>query len=278
MGMHPDLELLTPELKFLSARGSLSQLVDARTSYRTFEDRMLNRWFDRGPNIGLQRILSRSRIESELPALRRGIRAGDADAAAGVFTHRLLDPVGSASGARGWVEMTPLNARASGTLIRILPDMKLVHAVRDGRDVACSVVRVHWGPSDYDVALDWWANRLERAFVRSASLPRDQVLVVRLEDLVKHDRERQYARLLEFLGIDDDPAMRAFFETSMTPERAHIGRWREDVPPERMARFVEHHRRLAERLAARGFPYRPEPDEPAGAGPRDTAEPVAVQV
>jgi hypothetical protein len=154
--------------------------------------------------------------------------------------------------------------------------MKLVHAVRDGRDVACSVVRVHWGPKDFDVALDWWARRLERAFARSAAMPVDQVLVVRLEDLVAHDRERQYARLLEFLGLDDDPAMRALFESSMTPERAHIGRWRDEVPPGRLAAFVEHHRQLADHLVARGFPYRPEPDDLLGDAAVEAKETVAT--
>jgi sulfotransferase family protein len=275
IGAHRDIYLLTPELKFLSARGSLSDLVAGKASYRVFEDRLLNRWFDRGPNIGIQRVLPRSTIEAELPRLRKGLRT-DPPAAAGDFVHRLFDPIAEANGARGWAEMTPLNAQASSTLIRILPDMKLVHAVRDGRDVACSVVRVHWGPKDYDVALDWWARRLERAFARSAVLPEDQVLVVRLEDFVAHDRERQYTRLLEFLGLDDDPAMRGLFETSMTPDRAHIGRWREEVPRDRLAAFVAHHRQLAEHLAARGFPYRPEPDGIAAGASAEAKETVAV--
>jgi hypothetical protein len=276
IGAHPDIYLLTPELKFLSARGSLSDLVAGKASYRVFEDRLLNRWFDRGPNIGIQRVLPRSTIEAELPRLRKGLRS-DPPAAAGDFIHRLFDPIAEANGARGWAEMTPLNAQASSTLVRILPDMKLVHAVRDGRDVACSVVRVHWGPTDFDVALDWWARRLERAFIRSAAMPQDQVLVVRLEDFVAHDRERQYARLLEFLGLDDDPAMRTLFESSMTPERAHIGRWRDEVPPDRLPAFVEHHRRLAEHLAAGGWPYRPEPDEaPPSAAAVEANETVAV--
>jgi hypothetical protein len=63
----------------------------------------------------------------------------------------------------------------------------------------------------------------------------------------------------------------------MTPERAHIGRWRDEVPPDRLPAFVEHHRRLAEHLAAGGWPYRPEPDEaPPSAAAVEANETVAV--
>src|SRR5206468_2524470 len=64
-----------------------------------------------------------------------------------------------------------------------------------------------------------------------AEIPTDQLLVLQLEDLVLADRERSYARLVEFLEIPDDPAMRAFFESEVAPERAHVGRWRSELEP-----------------------------------------------
>jgi hypothetical protein len=53
-----------------------------------------------------------------------------------------------------------------------------------------------------------------------------------MEDLVIRDREHEYARLLSFMGLDDNDATRDFFERRQ-PEAAHAGRWREEVPPER---------------------------------------------
>ena len=64
-------------------------------------------------------------------------------------------------------------------------------------------------------------------------------------------------RLLEFTGLTEDPAVRAFFESETPADRAHAGRWRSGVPPERLAAFEEHHDRLAADLLARGRPYRP---------------------
>jgi hypothetical protein len=57
-------------------------------------------------------------------------------------------------------------------------------------------------------------------------VPEDRLLVVLLEDLVGADRERGYAELLAFLGLEDEEGTRAFFDAEMTPETAHLGRWR----------------------------------------------------
>ncbi len=151
---------------------------------------------------------------------------------------------------------------AAQTLGRLFPEMKLIHSVRDGRDVACSVVPLPWGPTDVDEALDWWARKLERAFAACDPLPEDRVCVVQMEDLLTRDRDQQYARLLTFLDVEDAPAMRAYFDASLTPERAHIGRWRQDVPAERLPAFDAHYQRLAAGLRERGRPVR-SADEPA---------------
>jgi hypothetical protein len=78
-----------------------------------------------------------------------------------------------------------------------------------------------------------------------------------MEDLVARHREREYARVLDFLGLPDDPAMREYFTERVTEDRSHIGRWLEDVPAARLAAFEAHHERLARQLHERGRPYHP---------------------
>ena len=73
-----------------------------------------------------------------------------------------------------------------------------------------------------------------------------------------NDRDREYARLLSFLGLDDNDATRDFFERQVRPEAAHAGRWREEVPPERLAAFEAHYERLVDDLRQRQRPYLPE--------------------
>ena len=245
LGAHPAYEMVPTEVRFISASGGLVDLAAGRTTFEAFEARLLDFWFGRGPRKGLHLFLDRSTVEAALPALRRDL-AADPWGAGRRFTYALLDPVADAAGARGWIEMTPANVVAARGLLRMFPDMRLVHSVRDGRDVACSVVPFHWGPDDVDEALDWWATKLEKGFAACDSLPADRVLVVQMEALVVRDREGEFARLLAFLGLDDDPAIRAFFDGRMGPDGAHAGRWRRDVPPDRLAAFEAHYERLAQ--------------------------------
>ena len=37
---------------------------------------------------------------------------------------------------------------------------------------------------------------------------------------------------MHYLGWGNQPSVQRFHDERMTPERAHIGRWREDFPPD----------------------------------------------
>ena len=87
--------------------------------------------------------------------------------------------------------------------------MRLVHVVRDGRDVACSFMRVPWAPDDFEAALGLWERRLLEAHRGTLELEPGRVHRLPVEDLVARDRERAYGELLGFLGIPDTPALRA---------------------------------------------------------------------
>ena len=109
--------------------------------------------------------------------------------------------------------MSSHNVREAQTLMRLFPEARVVHALRDGRDSASSVSGKTWGPRSTRAAIGWWADRL-RAIERGVrgsedgapySIPADRFRVVLLDDLVGHDRERTYEGLLQFLGLEDEP-------------------------------------------------------------------------
>jgi len=133
--------------------------------------------------------------------------------------------------------MSSHNVREAQTIMRLFPQARVIHALRDGRDAAASVTSKTWGPGSIGAAIGWWAERLRRieAGVRGSedgaefSVPADRFRVVMLDALVGADRERVYAELLAFLGLDDDAGMRAFFAREMTAEKAHVGRWRQGL-------------------------------------------------
>ena len=88
-----------------------------------------------------------------------------------------------------------------------------------------------WGPDSIVKGIDWWADRLRaiEAGVRGEedgaayALGPEQLFVVVLDDLVWGDREAAYGRLLDFLGVDDDAAMREFFDAPDEPGRRPRG-------------------------------------------------------
>lgn len=256
LGHHPAYSRIPVEAKFIAGRGGLRDLVRDRTTYGAFEKKIAGAWFDRDPGRGLQLIMKRAAIEDALRTLRSGLRS-DPFRAGGAFTHALLDPIAAADEKPGWIEKFPANIRVADVLYRMFPNMRLVHIVRDGRDVASSVVRFSWGPNNHDDALDWWARRLEAGFAACDRIPRDRVHVVQVEDLIARDRDHEYQRLLDFLGLADDPSMRAYFDERVTASNLHMGRWRREVPQDRLFEFDAHHERLAQEILRRGRPYRP---------------------
>jgi hypothetical protein len=67
------------------------------------------------------------------------------------------------------------------------------------------------------------------------------------------DREGAYGALLEFLGVDDEPAMREFFDTSMTAESANRGRWRDGLDTDEQREVTAHYEATLARLEREGY-------------------------
>jgi hypothetical protein len=102
--------------------------------------------------------------------------------------------------------------------------------VRDGRSTAASVIAERWGPDVPSEAISWWETRMRRAHEGLEGVAPESVLVMSLEDLVVLDRDASYRRVLDFLGLEDDPVMRAFFDEQMPAERVGLDKWRSRVP------------------------------------------------
>jgi hypothetical protein len=78
------------------------------------------------------------------------------------------------------------------------------------------------------------------------------LLVVRLEELIHLDRDAQFDRLSTFLGIDRRDELRSHFDQQMTPEHAHIDRWRTQTDPDQAAKIDADYRRVYDDLASDG--------------------------
>lgn len=150
-----------------------------------------------------------------------------------------------------WVDTSPPNIAEADRIHRLLPEARFIRMVRDGRSTAASVMAERWGPDDPEGAVAWWERQMRAGEAGLAGTPDDVVLTVALEDLVVLDREGTYARVLDFLGLDDDPRMRRFFENRMPADRVGLDSWRRRVPDARAFEVI--YEEASARLAADGI-------------------------
>lgn len=239
LGRHSHFADVPIEARFHCNKRGMPDLLEGRITLRSYLAKLRGFWWHRvrvdGQPRGLYNLLRRAEFDAALERFEAAY-ADDPPAACRRLYLDLLWPVAERKGKPGLVEMSSHNVRESQTLMRLFPEAKIIHALRDGRDSASSVTGKTWGPRSTGAAIGWWADRL-RAIERGVrgsedgapfSIPAESFRVVLLDDLVGPERDSVYAGLLAFVGIEDEPDMRAFFDREMTAEAAHVGRWRRE--------------------------------------------------
>jgi Sulfotransferase family len=202
---------------------------------------------------GLHQIIDRDRFEAAVARFEQ-TQGGDLLEASRRLFFDLLEPARERSGKPALVEMSTFTIAAAPELARIFPEARFVHSVRDGRDSGASKTLLRekeHHPTDTISGIDFWADRLRRADLGVKGLAgadRERLHLISLDELVWSDREGAYGALLEFLGVDNEPAMRGFFDTSMTAESANRGRWREGLDTDEQREVTAHYEATLARL------------------------------
>ena len=147
-------------------------------------------------------------------------------------------------GAVRWGDKTPIYTSYIDLIAEIFPQAQFVHIVRDGRDVALSMLE-KWGhKAHFDIyfAARRWADRLRRAQASARRLGQDRFYELRYEDLVA-DPERFVAEICAFL---DEPYLPQMAQPHLlgreriqpgtfhdgvrqAPNTRRVGRWRQEL-------------------------------------------------
>jgi len=183
-------------------------------------------------------------------------------------------------GAVRWGDKTPIYTSYIGLLARIFPEARFVHLIRDGRDVALSMVN-KWGSQEFHIdayfAARSWVRRIRHARAASAQLLPGRYYELRYDALVAAP-EHELRALCDFLGEPYVPEMATphrLARQDIPPDGFHapirrppgpqsVGRWRREMSPAD-ARLVQ--RVAGSLLAELGY-------EPTDLGPMPASERV----
>lgn len=230
-----------------------------------------------GPDVWLPAMaLAERDLGKTLGTLLEKEFALDPEARRRAFARAISTILGGRAAAAGkarTVEKTPLNVLAFTDLALLFPDALFVHIVRDGRDVAASLMARAWTDprsgnllpqcASPDGAAQYWSD-LAGLGVDAERALGDRVIRLRYEDLVA-DSERVLRRLFAFLGEAYSDVVLRFHEreiplVSVEREGAaslrrplngdHVARWRRDFD-DRAAALVT--AIAGARLAALGY-------------------------
>jgi hypothetical protein len=121
-----------------------------------------------------------------------------------------------------YAEDNTWNILFAGSLLEMLPNARLIHIIRDPRDVVASFVKQNWAPDNLDQAIAFYLSIINRWFEVEAKLDPKQFLLIKLEDL-STSPEAEIRKMCAFSQID--------FETSMLEvdlSASNAGRWQKE--------------------------------------------------
>ena len=124
----------------------------------------------------------------------------------------LLEPmIGNLKEGEIFVEKTPSHALFIPEIMEMLPESRIIHILRDPRDVVASLLAAskswgkHWAPKDATSAAHMWVQHVQAVQKSSSALPKDKFYELRYEDLCA-STEGVLNNLCQFLGLEWDEA------------------------------------------------------------------------
>ncbi|MFT7166909.1 MAG: hypothetical protein ACI80K_000025 [Paracoccaceae bacterium] len=135
--------------------------------------------------------------------------------------------------------------------LRLWPNARFIHIVRDGRDVCASWLKFAWLGNGHRAGLDWKAAMQEWRTTQKRIDPKNMI-ELRFEDLIQNV-EPELERLCDFLGLTYDDAMLRYHEQSnyspIDPNQA--GKWRTGLDRRNLQLFEFV---AGDELEAQGYP------------------------
>ena len=128
-----------------------------------------------------------------------------------------------------WGDKTPLYCLKLDVIRRVLPEARFIHIIRDGRDSALSLRKMHFSPGwKIETQAAYWRENILSA--RRAGLGRPDYIEVHYEDLILNTRV-VLERICAFVGLSYEESMLDYYTRAPERLKEHKGRLRSDGTP-----------------------------------------------
>ena len=254
---HPYLAMVPVEVRFHVEERGFPGLLAGRVSKEQFVRRLRGFWwkgFQTRRMRGLYRFVPAEGFERAVAGFQASFDA-DPEGACRQLFYDLLWGRAERAGAFGIVEQSCDTIAAAPTLVRLFPEAKFLHVVRDGRDASASRVTQTKGliyPRTRRQGLAWWEERIRRIDAGARAVPPDRLLTVSLDELLLLPRPRALKPICKFAGIYRQRKMKRFFSLRMSSELAHSERWRGGMSDRRAALLERLYEEILDRFEADG--------------------------
>ena len=127
------------------------------------------------------------------------------------FFERVHAPLLIEHSANDWIDGTPVNGRIIPQILKVFPDAKFLHIIRDGVSVANSFARLGWGGGKFETAAQFWANQVIITRSLGREFGGDNYREVIFDDLIANP-EYEMKSICEFLAVDYQSSMIGLLE------------------------------------------------------------------
>ncbi len=247
--------LIPVECRFHVERRGFPGLLAGEVTKKQFIRRMRGFWwkgFQTNRFRGLYRFVEREVFDAALDRFDEAFDSDPEDACRKLF-YDILWPRVEEKNAQGMIEQSCDVIAAAPTLVKLFPDAKFIHVVRDGRDASASRVRQTRGliyPRTRRQGLEWWEGRI-RAIDRGArAIAPEKFLEIALDDLLLKGRRRRLKNVTRFAGVFPGRFTLRYMTRRMSAEAANKERWRRGLSPKHQADIEARYLDLLARLTA----------------------------
>ncbi|MCK7544036.1 sulfotransferase [Marinobacter bryozoorum] len=133
-----------------------------------------------------------------------------------------------------WGDKTPNYLEDPGTIIELFPEAKFLFIVRDGRDVALSLLRKSWGPNNFLTCGEYWSRLNDNFLNVKDKIPPGSLFELKYEEVLT-DPERHIKAVYDFL--EEDISEDNIMDLANTTKSNNSGKWASQATTSQLRRF-----------------------------------------